>query len=33
MTYPGEKHGFRRGTNAIHRDNMILNFFAETLGE
>ena len=33
MTYPGEKHGFRRGTNARHRDQMIINFFAETLGE
>lgn len=33
MTYPGEKHGFRRGTNAKHRDQMIVNFFAETLGE
>ncbi len=33
MTYPGEKHGFRRPSNALHRDNMILDFFAETLGE
>ncbi len=33
MTYPGEKHGFRRPSNRLHRDQMILNFFAETLGE
>lgn len=33
MTYPGEKHGFRRPSNARHRDQMIINFFAETLGE
>jgi len=33
MTYPGEKHGFRRGSNRLHRDQQILKFFAETLGE
>lgn len=33
MTYPGEKHGFRRPSNKLHRDNMILNFFAETLAD
>ena len=31
MTYPGEKHGFRRHSNKIHRDQMILDFFDETL--
>jgi len=33
MTYPGEKHGFRRTSNKIHRDRMILEFFTETLGD
>ncbi len=33
MTYPGEKHGFRRTSNKIHRDRMILEFFVKTLGE
>jgi len=33
MTYPGEKHGFRRKSNKIHRDHMIIDFFVETLGE
>jgi len=32
MTYPGEKHGFRKTENKIHRDRQILNFFLETLG-
>jgi len=32
MTYPGEKHGFRRKENKIHRDQEILNFFVEQLG-
>lgn len=31
MTYPGEKHGFRQESNKIHRDQMILDFFDETL--
>ena len=31
MTYPGEKHGFRNTSNAIHRDTQILKFFQETL--
>ncbi len=33
MTYPGEKHGFRSRENKIHRDQQILDFFLETLGE
>jgi len=33
MTYPGEKHGFRKKENKIHRDQQILDFFLETLGE
>lgn len=33
MTYPGEKHGFRKKENQIHRDRQILNFFQETLME
>ncbi|NNC37015.1 MAG: S9 family peptidase [Hyphomonadaceae bacterium] len=33
MTYPGEKHGFRNNQNQIHRDQLILDFFEETLGE
>ena len=33
MTYPGEKHGFRKKQNQIHRDQQILNFFKETLTE
>jgi len=33
MTYPGEKHGFRKKENQIHRDQQILNFFNETLSE
>ena len=33
MTYPGEKHGFRKKENQIHRDQQILNFFKETLSE
>ena len=33
MTYPGEKHGFRRASNRLHRDKMILKFFDETLTE
>ena len=33
MTYPGEKHGFRKKENQIHRDQEILNFFSETLGK
>lgn len=33
MTYPGEKHGFRKKENQIHRDHQILNFFNETLKE
>ena len=31
MTYPGEKHGFRKTENRIHRDRQILEFFLETL--
>lgn len=31
MTYPGEKHGFRKIENKIHRDRQILEFFLETL--
>lgn len=31
MTYPGEKHGFRKTENRIHRDRQILEFFSETL--
>ncbi|WP_409432483.1 DPP IV N-terminal domain-containing protein [Litorimonas sp. RW-G-Af-16] len=31
MTYPGEKHGFRKEANRIHRDRSILEFFLETL--
>jgi len=33
MTYPGEKHGFRNKNNRIHRDQQILNYFLETLGQ
>lgn len=33
MTYPGEKHGFRKTTSRIHRDQMIVNFFERTLKE
>ncbi len=33
MTYPGEKHGFRKSENRVHRDRMSLAFFLETLGE
>ncbi|NNE58405.1 MAG: prolyl oligopeptidase family serine peptidase [Hellea sp.] len=33
MTYPGEKHGFRRDSNRLHRDHQIIDFFVETLGE
>ena len=33
MTYPGEKHGFRSQANIIHRDQQILDFFLENLGE
>lgn len=33
MTYPGEKHGFRSRANKVHRDQQILDFFLETLGE
>lgn len=32
MTYPGEKHGFRKKENRIHKDQQILNYFLETLG-
>lgn len=32
MTYPGEKHGFRKAENRTHRDRQILEFFLETLG-
>ncbi len=31
QTYPGEKHGFRKTENRIHRDRQILEFFSETL--
>jgi len=31
QTYPGEKHGFRKQENRIHRDRQILEFFSETL--
>lgn len=31
QTYPGEKHGFRKIENRIHRDRQILEFFSETL--
>ncbi|MEP1231430.1 MAG: prolyl oligopeptidase family serine peptidase, partial [Litorimonas sp.] len=31
MTYPGEKHGFRKTENRIHRDRQILEFFLDTL--
>ncbi len=31
MTYPGEKHGFRKTSNRIHRDRQILEFFLEKL--
>ncbi|MGB0908286.1 MAG: DPP IV N-terminal domain-containing protein [Maricaulaceae bacterium] len=33
MTYPGEKHGFRKTENKVHRDRQVLEFFVETLGE
>jgi len=33
MTYPGEKHGFRTKASKIHRDQQILDFFLENLGE
>ncbi|MCF6221885.1 MAG: S9 family peptidase [Robiginitomaculum sp.] len=33
MTYPGEKHGFRTKANKIHRDQQILDFFVQQLGE
>jgi len=29
MTYPGEKHGFRKTENRIHRDRQILDFFLD----
>jgi len=31
MTYPGEKHGFRKKENRIHRDKLIIDFFARKL--
>ncbi|MGF1457371.1 MAG: S9 family peptidase [Alphaproteobacteria bacterium] len=31
MTYPGEKHGFRARENRLHRDRLILDFFARKL--
>lgn len=33
MTYPGEKHGFRKKESKIHVDQELLNFFLETLKE
>jgi len=33
MTYPGEKHGFRSKANKTHRDQQILDFFLENLGQ
>lgn len=33
MTYPGEKHGFRKTENKIHRDRLVLEYFLDTLGE
>lgn len=33
MTYPGEKHGFRKTENKIHRDRQVLDFFLDTLGD
>ena len=32
MTYPGEKHGFRKPENRTHRDRQILEFFLEKFG-
>lgn len=31
MTYPGEKHGFRKKTSRIHRNRMIIDFFERVL--
>ncbi len=31
MTYPGEKHGFRKKTSRLHRDRMIVDFFDRVL--
>ena len=31
MTYPSEKHGFRRNHNRVHRTRMILEFFLDEL--
>ena len=33
MTYPGEKHGFRKRTSRAHRDQLIVDFFDRTLAE
>jgi len=33
MTYPGEKHGFRSPANAAHRDQEVVDFFLQELGE
>ena len=31
MTYPGEKHGFRKKENRLHRDRLIVDFFDRKL--
>jgi len=33
MTYPGEKHGFRKASARKHRNKMILDFFDRVLKE
>jgi len=33
MTYPGEKHGFRKAENRTHRDRQILEYFTKTIGQ